>query len=98
MCRTSVDLLPGLHIYMGGIGLQQFFICCFVGLAIRFQRQMKRDAPVTDQKRALRMLYILYAVLTFITVSLTLPITISNIKRETNSSNSHCARSASSSA
>ncbi|KAL9067713.1 MAG: hypothetical protein Q9161_006705 [Pseudevernia consocians] len=53
---------------MGGVGLQQFFICCFVGLAVRFQRQMKRDAPATDQRRALRMLYILYAVLTLITV------------------------------
>lgn len=63
---------------MGGVGLQQFFICCFVGLAICFQRQMKRDAPVTDQRRALRMLYILYAVLTLITVSVALPIPISN--------------------
>ena len=64
---------------MGGVGLQQFFICCFVGLAIRFQRQMKRDAPITDQKRALRMLYILYAVLILITVSATLPIyTVAN--------------------
>ena len=63
---------------MGGVGLQQFFICCFVGLAIRFQRQMKRDAPPTDQARALRMLYVLYAVLTLITVSHNLPIPISN--------------------
>ena len=63
---------------MGGVGLQQFFICCFIGLAIRFQRQMKRDAPATDQRRALRMLYILYAVLTLITVSITLPTAISN--------------------
>lgn len=62
------QIFRGLHIYMGGIGLQQFFICCFVGLAIRFQQQMKRDASAADQKRALRMLYILYAVLTLITV------------------------------
>lgn len=62
---------------MGGVGLQQFFICCFVGLAVRFQSQMKRDAPATDQRRALRMLYILYAVLTLITVS-TLPIGTTN--------------------
>ena len=67
-------MLLGLHIYMGGVGLQQFFICCFVGLAIRFQRQMKRDTPVTDQRRALSMLYILYAVLTLITVSVIHPI------------------------
>ena len=66
---------------MGGVGLQQFFICCFVGLAIRFQRQMKRDAPLTDQARALRMLYILYAVLTLITVSTTLLLAISKQKQ-----------------
>lgn len=62
---------------MGGVGLQQFFICCFVGVAIRFQRQMKYDAPVVVQARALRMLYIVYAVLTLITVSVTLSPTIS---------------------
>lgn len=54
---------------MGGVGLQQLFILCFIGLAIRFQRQIKHDAPVSDQKRALRLLYILYAILTLITVS-----------------------------
>ena len=80
---------------MGGVGLQQFFICCFVGLAIRFQRQMKRDAPLTDQSRAPRMLYVLYAVLTLITVSATLPLTIS---KENKQPNSHRPRSASSSA
>lgn len=63
---------------MGGVGLQQFFICCFIGLAVRFQRHMKQDTYVTDQKRAFRMLYILYAVLTLITVSFTLPMAISN--------------------
>lgn len=63
---------------MGGIGIQQFFICCFIGLAIRFQRQMKHDTPATDQRRVLRMLYILYAILTLITVSVTLLIAISN--------------------
>ena len=63
---------------MSGVGLQQFFICCFVGLAVRFQHQMKRDAPVTDQRRAFRMLYILYAVLTLITVSATLPLATPN--------------------
>lgn len=58
---------------MVGVGLQQLFILCFIGLTIRFQRQIKRDDPVSDQKRALRLLYILYAVLTLITVSFTLP-------------------------
>ena len=63
---------------MGGVGLQQFFICCFFGLAIRFQRQMKQDTPVTEHKRVLQMLYILYTVLTLITVRVTLLIAISN--------------------
>ena len=71
--RPFIDFPLGLHVYMGGVGLQQFFILCFIGLAIRFQRQMKRDAPVSDQKRALRMLYILYTALTLITVSFTPP-------------------------
>ncbi|KAM0795707.1 RTA1 like protein-domain-containing protein [Usnea florida] len=62
------QIFRGLHIYMSGVGLQQFFICCFIGLAIRFQHQMKQDTPVTDLNRALRLLYILYAVLTLITV------------------------------
>ncbi|KAJ1322965.1 RTA1 domain-containing protein [Microdochium nivale] len=32
-----------IHIYMGGIGLQQFFILIFVGLAVRFQVEVARD-------------------------------------------------------
>lgn len=71
--RPFIDFPLGLHVYMGGVGLQQLFILCFIGLTIRFQRQIKRDAPVSDQKRALRLLYILYAVLTLITVSFTPP-------------------------
>lgn len=59
----------GLHIYMGGVGLQQLFIVFFVGLAIRFQLQMKRETPMQDLPRAMRLLYALYAVLTLITVS-----------------------------
>ena len=70
---SRANLVPGLHIYMGGVGLQQFFICWFVGLAILFQRQMKRDTPITEQRRALRMLFTLYAVLLLITVSSTTP-------------------------
>lgn len=53
---------------MGGVGLQQLFIIIFVGLAIRFQLQMKRETPMQDQPRAMRLLYVLYAVLILITV------------------------------
>ena len=34
---TTLQL--GIHIYMGGIGLQQFFILIFSGLAIMFHRR-----------------------------------------------------------
>lgn len=30
----------GLHIYMGGVGLQLLFICVFIALAIQFQRKV----------------------------------------------------------
>ena len=36
------DQMKAIHIYMGGIGLQQFFICVFVVLAVKFQRRMTR--------------------------------------------------------
>ncbi|TQB73133.1 hypothetical protein MPDQ_006050 [Monascus purpureus] len=32
-------IMTGLHIYMGGVGLQQIFILCFTGLAILQHRQ-----------------------------------------------------------
>ncbi|KAF7539256.1 hypothetical protein G7Z17_g12455 [Cylindrodendrum hubeiense] len=36
------DQLRAVHIYMGGIGLQEFFIIIFVGLCIAFQRAMSK--------------------------------------------------------
>ena len=53
---------------MGGVGLQEVFILCFVGLAIRFQRQMRTETAMQDKPRAYRMLYVVYAVLGLITV------------------------------
>ena len=58
----------GLHIYMGGVGLQQFFIICFTVLAYFFHKAMTRDLPKTALQQPLRLLYILYAVLLLITV------------------------------
>ena len=58
----------GLHIYMGGVGIQQFFVLCFIYLAYRFQTEMKRDLPAAQQPPVLRLLYVLYAVLTLITI------------------------------
>ena len=59
----------GLHIYMGGVGLQQLFVLCFIGLSYKFQKEMMRDLPKAEQPRVLKLLYVLYAVLTLITVS-----------------------------
>lgn len=42
---TSEDLQRGLNIYMGGIGLQQFFIVVFSCLCIVFQNQMLSRSP-----------------------------------------------------
>ncbi|KAM0433019.1 hypothetical protein ACHAPT_004724 [Fusarium lateritium] len=36
------DQQRAIHIYMGGIGLQEFFIVLFVGLCIRFQTKMHK--------------------------------------------------------
>ncbi|ETS01877.1 hypothetical protein M419DRAFT_79718 [Trichoderma reesei RUT C-30] len=58
----------GMHIYEGGIGLQELFILCFLGLMIAFHvrvRKLNRSRPT---KGALWLLYALYAVLAFITM------------------------------
>ena len=64
------QILRGLHIYMGGVGLQQLFVFCFMYLAFRFQREMRHDVPKDQQAPILRLLYVLYAVLILITVRL----------------------------
>ena len=53
---------------MGGVGLQEAFILCFLGLAFRFQRQMSRETPPQDKPRATQLLYTVYAALTLISV------------------------------
>jgi hypothetical protein len=84
----------GMHIYEGGIGLQELFILCFLGLMIAFHvrvRKLNRSRPVLPEedtfdadvaeepqemkktKGALWLLYALYAVLAFITVSVSCP-------------------------
>ncbi|KAJ7124337.1 RTA1 like protein-domain-containing protein [Mycena epipterygia] len=57
--------LLGIHIYMGGIGLQQFFVLIFIGLVIRFHYKMKQLDGSTEWKRPL---YLMYASLTLITI------------------------------
>ncbi|PMD37550.1 hypothetical protein L207DRAFT_493027 [Hyaloscypha variabilis F] len=61
--------LKGVHIYMGGIGLQQFFIFIFLGLGVKFHREMlwlERMGGVKEGWK--RLLFTLYASLGFITI------------------------------
>ncbi|MCJ1423686.1 hypothetical protein MMC29_001570 [Sticta canariensis] len=62
------QVLRGVHIYMGGIGLQQAFIFIFLFLAIKFHRGLLREAQTSKTSQALRLLYVLYAALFLITV------------------------------
>ncbi|KAJ7641317.1 RTA1 like protein-domain-containing protein [Roridomyces roridus] len=57
--------LLGIHIYMGGIGLQQLFILGFTGLVVRFHYKMR----LLDSGDAWKTpLYLVYASLSLITV------------------------------
>ncbi|KAI0836543.1 RTA1 like protein-domain-containing protein [Hypoxylon sp. FL0890] len=67
------EQLRAIHVYMGGIGLQQLFIVVFVAFAVKFQLEMHSvDAskePCVNWWSAWRLLvYTLYASLTCITV------------------------------
>jgi hypothetical protein len=67
------EQMRGIHIYMGGIALQEFFIVLFVGVAARFQWEMGRveRMRVGDGKGKgewKRLLWSVYAGLGFITV------------------------------
>ncbi|KAJ6008131.1 hypothetical protein N7540_012107 [Penicillium herquei] len=59
--------MMGLHVYMGGVGLQQFFVVMFVICAIFFHRQILQQRR-QDMKTALLLLYVLYGVLALITL------------------------------
>ncbi|TVY88786.1 Protein RTA1 [Lachnellula willkommii] len=65
-------VMQGIHIYMGGIGLQQFFIFVFLGLAIRFHLEMKafeRQGLLGAGKKGwMKLLWATYASLGFITI------------------------------
>jgi hypothetical protein len=69
---TSEQQMNGIHVYMAGIGIQQFFIVCFLVLAFQFHRLMlklDRAGRLFGEKQNWRkLLYVLYASLLFITV------------------------------
>jgi len=68
---SAKTLQLGIHIYMGGIGLQQFFIVLFTALAIAFHREMLQldKSGVVLRHGWQKLLYVLYASLALITVS-----------------------------
>jgi len=62
--------LKGVHIYMGGIGLQQLFIFLFLALGVKFHREMFWLERVGSAKEGWKgLLFTLYGSLGFITVS-----------------------------
>ena len=66
--------LKGVHIYMGGIGLQQFFILIFLGLGVKFHKEMKALEKAREAKEGWkRLLWTLYMSLGFITASCPFP-------------------------
>lgn len=76
---SSGTVQTGLHIYTGGVAMQELFILCFLGLMVVFHRKaLKLDECVQPEdlvdskvpRRWTSLLYTLYAVLAFISVSL----------------------------
>ncbi|KAK7732986.1 hypothetical protein SLS57_000930 [Botryosphaeria dothidea] len=69
---ASADIIKtGINVYMGGMGLQEAFILCFIGLMIVFQRQaQKLDAcGLTHRQYSWRpLLFALYGALVAVTV------------------------------
>jgi hypothetical protein len=65
--------MKGVHIYMGGIGLQQFFILIFLGLAIKFHLEMSRLECQQMAKPGWKsLIFTIYGSLAFITVGVQL--------------------------
>lgn len=64
------EQMKAIHIYMGGIGLQEFFILIFVALALKFQIEMQRlDKLSGKQSRSWKpLIWALYFSLGMISV------------------------------
>ncbi|KAJ7487229.1 RTA1 like protein-domain-containing protein [Mycena galericulata] len=61
---TPKTALLGIHIYMGGIGLQQLFIFGFVALVMRFHYKMLQLDGSTEWKRPLYTMYVSLGLIT----------------------------------
>ncbi|KAF7189394.1 putative lipid transporter atnI [Pseudocercospora fuligena] len=66
--KETKSIMLGLHIYMGGIAVQQICIFVFMAIAIRFHLQVRRQAQSQQRARALTLVYVQYAVMLLITV------------------------------
>lgn len=68
---SPTALMNGIHIYMGGIGLQQFCILIFTGIATGFyiaMRRLEQSGQILDRPHNWRtLLFVLYASLALIT-------------------------------
>ena len=58
----------GLHIYMGGIGFQLFFIICFIYVAYCFHRELNSNPATASDPAPHRLLFVVYTVLGLITI------------------------------
>ncbi|KAH6676560.1 RTA1 like protein-domain-containing protein [Halenospora varia] len=69
---TQDEVLKGLHIYMAGVGIQQFFIFVFVLFAIKLHRTILSQSALNisnnSAKSPFPLLYTIYAVLLLITI------------------------------
>lgn len=67
-CTQRMTTETDLHIYQGGVALQQFFIFVFLAASVKFHRTFARESPTGKKAQALALLYTVYAVLALITV------------------------------
>lgn len=58
----------GLHVYMGGIGLQELVILMFFTLSLKFRQQMLRDLPANARKGPMTLIHVVFAVLALISI------------------------------
>ena len=72
LVTKRLTIKADLHIYQGGVALQQLFIFVFVAASIKFHRTFARESPTEKKAQALLLLYTVYAVLALITVCLSL--------------------------
>ncbi|KAI9650078.1 hypothetical protein NHQ30_000091 [Ciborinia camelliae] len=63
------EVLQGLHVYMVGVGIQQFFILVFLFFAFKFHQTLRDQSRrnIHTPQQAWSLLYALYAVILLIT-------------------------------